>query len=555
MTELLSAAQMRAMEKAAIDSGDVTGAALMARAGAGVVKAIFAEWPRLADSPAVGAEPHRATVLCGPGNNGGDGFVIARLLAARGWEVRAHLYGMPDKMPPDAKANHDLWAAQHPVLPMTQDQVYQGPRPDLLIDAVFGIGLSRPLPQALAEVLDRAAKDAWPRGHEAKTVAVDCPSGLDLDLGDVRHPPDVLENGPPTKMNLADLTVTFHAPKIGHYIRLGPTYCRKLVVVDIGLGKHGFEDAVLGLPPRSDRVRLVTPMYQGTSLRPAMWPGSHIGKQRAAAHKFEHGHAIVFVGGVGRGGAGRMAARAALRVGAGLVTVISPPAALIENACRLDAIMLRSLKAKVPLDDVVDDRATAFCMGPGMGVSEATRARVSEVLRRTCVASAWPKPAVVLDADALTSFEDAPEALFAQTHARTVLTPHEGEFRRLFPDLSGAARTRLSKVEAVRQAADRAGCIVLLKGADTVIAAPGGAAAVHGAVYQRAVPWLATAGAGDVLAGMIAGLAASTVSSDLFTMTEIAVWLHAEAARRFGPGLIAEDLPEALPGLFATLEL
>ncbi|MEW9921981.1 NAD(P)H-hydrate dehydratase [Marimonas sp. MJW-29] len=550
MTELLSAQQMRDIEKAAMDSGEVTGLELMERAGQGVVDAILAEWPELQKGK------RRAVVLCGPGNNGGDGFVIARLLAEREWAVRVHLFGDPAKLPPDAKVNHDRWAADHGVLPMTADDVFAGERPDVFVDAVFGIGLTRPLPEHVARALDVKGMKAWKRAHEIRRVAVDCPSGLDLDRGVVPSDmePDDPEADPwPRTLNVAELTVTFHTPKLGHYLGLGPGLCRKLAIVDIGVGPFVPERAMVGMHPDSERVRLVAPTFAGTPLRPRMWPMSHIAKSRGMGHKFDHGHVIVFAGGVGRGGAARMAARAALRAGAGLVTVLCPPAAVIENACHLDAVMLRALAKDQALAEVIDERVSGFVVGPGMGVSEWTRKRVIEVLGRRAEGAAHRDPIVVLDADALTSFEGDPQTLFAHTHGRTVLTPHEGEFGRLFPDLSGPARAGMSKIHAVRAAADRAGCIVLVKGPDTVIAAPGGGASVHAAAYGREVPWLATAGAGDVLAGLIAGLGAPHTSSEAYAMTEIAAWLHVEAARRFGPGLIAEDLPEQLPGLFAEL--
>ena len=544
MTELLTSTQMREIEQAAIGSGAVTGLELMERAGQGVVDAIFGEWPKLKDGD------RAAVILCGPGNNGGDGFVIARLLDEMGWEVRAYLFGDPSKLPPDAKTNHDRWTAKQAVLSLEADDIYSGPRPDVIIDAVFGIGLTRPLPEHIALALNSKAKTVWKRATDIKTVAVDCPSGLDLDRGHVLTDFDYEDEDAhpwPKTLNMADLTVTFHAPKIGHYLGMGPALCRKLSVVDIGLEHLQEERAMLGMPPDPSRVRLVEPRFLGRPLSKRIWPKTALSKNYAMGHKYDHGHVIVFAGGVGRGGAARMAARAALRSGAGLVTVLCPPSALIENACHLDAIMLRSLAKDQPLADVVDGRASGFCLGPGMGVSDATRSRVIEVLGRRAAGSSGRDPVVVLDADALTSFEGDPDALFKHCHERTILTPHEGEFARLFPDLSGRARTDLSKVDAARQAAARAGCTILLKGPDTVIAQPDGGASLHAAAYGREVPWLATAGAGDVLAGLIAGLAAPHLSSDLFVMTEIAAYLHAEAARGFGPGLIAEDLPEQLP--------
>lgn len=543
MTELLTAAQMREVEQAAINAGLTTGLAMMEQAGQAVIDAMQLEWPKLRK------KRRRACILCGPGNNGGDGFVIARLLAAQGWELRTHLFGDPERMPSDARANHDRWAADHPVLPLTPDDILAGPRPEVIIDAVFGTGLTRPLPDTLAAALDDALVDGWQGGGRIRKVAVDCPSGLNLDTGEV---PGLSEQG---RRNSADLTVTFHCAKLGQFLGHGSAFCGKLTVADIGLQSFDTERAMIGTDPDRERVRLVEPVHAGQALPADIWPGALIAKHHAGGHKFDHGHVLVFSGGVGKGGAARMAARAALRAGAGLVTLICPPAALIENACHLDAIMLRALDRDAPLEKVADHRVSAFVMGPGMGVSDTTRARVISVLRWSKDGTTGAGPAVVLDADALTSFADAPETLFAEVTERTVLTPHEGEFARLFPDLAPAQRGDLSKVEAVRQAAARAGAIILLKGPDTVIAEPGGGVSVHATAYGREVPWLATAGAGDVLAGIIAGLAAPRTSASLFAAAELGAYLHAECARHVGPGLIAEDLPDALPAVFRKLGL
>lgn len=549
MTELLTSDQMRALEAAEIDSGAVTGVELMERAGQGVLEAMLAHWPDLAQGG------HRALVLSGPGNNGGDGFVIARLLAERGWHADVILFGDPSKLPPDAKTNHDRWAAAHPVDAWNIEKIKSGARPDVIVDAVFGIGLTRPLPAEIAAVLDRAMAKGWKNAARIKRVAVDCPSGLNLDDGHVPFDGDTGADGfdPwPETLNSADLTVTFHAPKPGHYLGVGPKLCGALHVADIGLTGEAKERAPIFQAPDPERARLVAPEFMGRPL--LTWPMRLIGKTQLGGHKYEHGHCMVFTGGVGRGGAGRLAARTALRAGAGLVTVLCPPAALQENACRLDAVMLRALHDDAPLATVADDRVSAFCLGPGMGVSTATHERVLDVLARRSDGEHGRDPAVVLDADALGSFAEAPERLFAATHARTILTPHEGEFARLFPDLARNARGTRSKLDVAREAAARAGCLVLLKGEDTVIAQPDGGASVHAAAYGRSVPWLATAGAGDVLAGLIAGLAASPLSGNLFNLAEAAVWLHVEAARAFGPGLIAEDLPETLPRVFSALD-
>ncbi|SNR61238.1 NAD(P)H-hydrate dehydratase [Puniceibacterium sediminis] len=530
MSDLLTAAQMRVLERDAIDSGNVTGLELMERAGRGVVDAVLAEWPQFA----TGA--HRALVLCGPGNNGGDGFVIARRLQARGWDVDVWLYGDGTKLPVDARRNHDVWCGIGTIQTWDSAAILSGPRPDLIVDAVFGIGLTRPLPEAVAQVLTVGRFQSWGDGPTVFAVAVDCPSGLNLDSGMV--PQGDATEGTAGAMNAVDLTVTFHGAKPGHYLGSGPGLCGAVRVVDIGLAG----DAQGGAGRDGGRIRHVT----RDSMPSPNWPLDLISKTRRGGHKFDHGHVMVFAGGVGRGGAGRLAARAALRSGAGLVTLLCPPAALQENACQLNAIMLRAVRGPEALEDVADERVSAFCLGPGMGVSDRTRDMVQAVLARR-------DPVVVLDADALSSFAGDPATLFAATHERVVLTPHEGEFARLFPDLAAGVRGELSKVDVVRMAAARAGCIVLLKGADTVIAGPDGGASIHAAVYGRSVPWLATAGAGDVLAGLIAGLAAPQDAGDLRDLVEVAVWLHVECARSLGPGLIAEDLPEELPKVLRAL--
>ena len=285
----------------------------------------------------------------------------------------------------------------------------------------------------------------------------------------------------------------------------------------------------------------------------------HLAK-KADAHKYSHGHALLLSGGTGRGGAARLAARGALRIGAGLVTLAVPPAALQENAARLDAIMLRSVRNAEALTDLLSDtRLNALAVGPGFGTSDREAALLSALLdaSRAAPEDALPR-AVVLDADALTLLAKDPD-LRAKLHANCVLTPHDGEFARLFPAIAerlhGPATTgpAYSKVDAARDAARESGAVVLLKGPDTVIASLDGRAAINAAVYDRAAPWLATAGSGDVLAGFIAGLLARGFQP--FDAACAAAWLHVECARSFGPGLIAEDLPEQLPKVFRELGL
>lgn len=527
MTELLTSAQMRATEGAAIESGAVSGAQLMERAGAAVVGAALAERPELA------AGPWYAVVLCGPGNNGGDGFVIARLLHQRGWRVEVLFYGDAARLPPDARAMHDAWAALGPVTALDDprrglgDGGFGADAPDLIVDALFGTGLTRPLPQDAANALSgigywRERVRKWPL-----FVAVDIPSGLCADSG-----------RPLGTAARCDLTVSFHRAKPGHYLDQGPDHCGKRVVV-----------ADIGLPD--------TPVRGAARLAGG---DARIWLPKRRRHKYDHGHALILSGGLGRSGAARLAARAALRIGAGLVTVGAPATAMAECAAQLTAVMLRQVDDAGALCDLLmDERINAVCLGPGLGLGAATRDMVLSTLE---MARGPRGRGVVLDADALTQFSGLtgrPGDLFALTAAadRCVLTPHDGEFARLFPDLASPLEApattgpAFSRLDAAREAAARAGCVVLLKGPDTVIAAPDGAAAIHPAAYARAAPWLATAGAGDVLAGMITGLMARGINP--FSAACTAAWAHTEAALAFGPGLIAEDLPEALPAVLRAL--
>lgn len=510
--EILTAAQMRALESAAMARG-VTGGALMERAGQAVVDALLETWPRHAQADS--RQPWRALVLCGPGNNGGDGYVVARLLSMRGWSVTVWTLGDADRLPPDARAAHARWLERGAVLPLPAP--IPPIRADVVVDALFGTGLTRPIDPALAELLAaideaRHRPGRGPHGQAiGNIVAIDIPSGLNADSGLVPGPD-------PHAFLPADLTVTFHAPKLGHVLGEGPAACGRLVVADIGL-TGGAEGAARLVPaPR--------------------------GLAKTGEHKYHHGHALILGGGAGRCGAARLAARGALRIGAGLVTLAPRPEAMAENAARLDAVMLAPVADAGDLAALLADRRlNAVVLGPGLGHDRA-RALVPAVLDS--------RRAAVLDADALSAFADDPAALLARLHPGAVLTPHEGEFARLFPALAARLPEPLdNRVEIVRQAAAQAGCTLLLKGPATVIAGPEGAASVHVAAYGWAAPWLATAGAGDVLAGMIGGLLARGFGP--MRAAEAATWLHAAAARAFGPGLIAEDLPDALPGILATL--
>jgi len=520
MSKLLSAAQMRAIEQAAIRAGDVTGLELMERAGQGVVDAIFAQWPDL------GKTSYRAVVLCGPGNNGGDGFVVARLLKTWGWTVDVYLLGAADRLPPDARVNHDRWVRDGRCEPLSKCQIASlTPRPDLVIDALFGTGLSRGIEGDAARLIGELKVPRWDFG--VKIVAVDIPSGICADSGRPLGP-----------FAPADLTVTFHSEKLGHHLAAAGGHCACVVVSDIGLSHDGQS-------PEPGLVRKVRAPEAGL-----------LGKA-GVAHKYDCGHALVLSGGFARTGAARLAARGALRVGAGLVTLGVPPNAQMEVASQITALMLVRIADDEALAKVLqDDRINALCLGPGLGLEkgEGTRALVERAVRPPGA----PR-GVVLDADALTAFAGDPGQLFDMLHGHCILTPHGGEFARLFPDIakrlcqepkSGPA---YSRVDATRAAARRAGCVILLKGPDTVIAGPDGQCAVHSAQYERSAPWLATAGSGDVLAGLITGLLARGFAP--IQAAETAAWLHVQCALSYGPGLIAEDIAEELPRVLRAPDL
>ncbi|WP_171228086.1 NAD(P)H-hydrate dehydratase [Ruegeria sp. HKCCA4008] len=532
--ELLTAAQMRAIEQAAIKSGDVTGLELMERAGRGVVDAIFEEWPvldRRGASPSRSPgylgpdeeDPLRAVVLCGPGNNGGDGFVVARLLQKQGWEVEVFLYGDPEKLPPDARVNYEKWGAKNEVrvfavdsAPLADDVLGFPQSIDLVVDGVFGTGLTRSFAGAFS-MLANAPVRALLRERGVKVVSIDAPSGLCADSGRILG-----------QAIVADMTVTFHSKKLGHVLCDGPETCGAVRTKSIGL--ETLEDGQIVHTTQADGVKL---------------------SKGSVGHKYSHGHALILSGRSGKTGAARLAARGALRVGAGLVTLGVPPSAQMEVASQITALMLQRVDGADRMTEILEDtRLNALCLGPALGFERA------QALVPMALAA---RRATVLDADALSAFAEDPGALIARLHDKCVLTPHGGEFARVFPDIAAQMNAQpakgpaFSKVDATRAAAKRAGCVVLFKGPDTVIAAPDGRCVVNSAVYERAAPWLATAGSGDVLAGFIAGLLARGLAP--MQAAETAAWLHVECARQFGPGLIAEDLPEQVPEVFRKLNI
>jgi hydroxyethylthiazole kinase-like uncharacterized protein yjeF len=539
MTELLTAAQMRTIEAAAIASGTVTAGMLMERAGQGVVAAILAEWPELATG---GAAPRprgylqteesgrlRAVVLCGPGNNGGDGFVVARLLREVGWAVEVYLYGAAERLPTDARANYVRWVEIGQVRTFSEFEASGLGDAHVVIDALFGTGLTRDVEPSVMSFWETARKVGCRR------VAVDIVSGVCADSGRIR----VAQSGSP-KPEPVDLTVTFHRQKCGHVLDGGAEVSGRVVVVPLGIEGFALSSAPVELV-EMNAERLFSVLK---------------GNNNTSTHKYGYGHALILSGPVGRGGACRLAARGALRIGAGLVTVGCMSDSVAEHAARLDAVMLKEINDSDDLHAILaDKRINSVCLGPGLGLDQRGGELVETALN--AAKGAGSGPALVLDADALTILARRPD-LFALLGSGCVLTPHAGEFARLFPAISDKLDASLSdgpaysKIDAVREAAKLAGCVILFKGPDTVIADPTGNCSVSSSREDRLAPWLATAGSGDVLAGFIAGLLAR--GSGPMQTAETGAWLHVECAVSFGPGLIAEDLPEQLPQVFHRLQ-
>src|SRR6202051_1302783 len=490
--EVLDTAEMERADRLTIAAG-TPGFSLMLSAGQAVAAAameLVAEGPIL--------------VIAGPGNNGGDGFVAAAELAARGRDVSVILLCERDSVQGDAALA--ARGGKYPVLPFNPHAIG---KPALIIDALFGAGLDRAVKGEPLEMIEAINANGVP------VLSVDLPSGINGSTGAVM--------GVAVR---ATETITFFRRKPAHLLLPGRIHCGRVRVADIGIDAR----VLLEIRPRT---------FENT---PQFWRKS-FPVPRIDGHKYARGHAVIVSGDIASTGAARLSARGALRAGAGLVTLASPRDALAVNAAALAAVMVRAIDTVVEFAELLGDQRLNTCViGPGAGVGARTRDLVLSALSA--------KRHLVLDADALTSFAEAPEHLFeaikASQDPQVVLTPHEGEFPRLFSDISNKHPLR-SKLERVRAAAERSGAVVLLKGPDTVVASSQGRAAIA----AKRPPWLATAGAGDVLAGMIAGMLAQSVPA--FEAACIGVWMHGEAAREAGPGLIAEDLSETLPAVFRRL--
>ena len=495
---VLTCAQMASCDRWTIEQGLASGIELMENAGAAIADIVM---EKFADATPI-------HVLCGPGNNGGDGYIVARLMRERGADV--HLYALANpKAGTDAALAAALWQGDVSTFDDFQPSNNRG----LLIDAVFGAGFKGSLPNNVKTALTRANKCGM------RKLAVDVPSGLYGDTGKVDFE---LE---------CDATVTFFRKKLGHLCGRGPDMCGELIVADIGV--------------RTDfNNEHVPTVYENT---PATW-NDQLPARIRNTHKYLQGHVAVFSGPKYKTGAARLSAMAAARSGAGAVTLLGSNDALDVHATHVSSIMLKQCMkddAREALDAL--NKLRAIVLGPGFDDLAEARA-ITEICLSSDAGFELP---LVLDADGITAFADNPEALFelSRTHPKPalVLTPHEGEFARLFPDL--AADEALGKVQQAQAAAQRANAVIVFKGADTIIAEPrlNDASDAVAAINTNGTPALATAGSGDVLAGVIAGLMAQNMSP--FYAACAAVWMHGEAGKIAGPVCIAEDLVEALRGI------
>lgn len=472
--EILTNEQMAAADRLMVVRG-TPGFALMRRAGQGaaaIIKTLY--------------KPQAVTVLCGPGNNGGDGYVVARELKDAGFGVNVWSLADPERLKGDARQAFEMWKR-----PLCADPSLST---GLIIDAVFGTGFNKKLEEPLVSIFKKV------KNLNFNVVAIDIPSGLNGATGVAD--PAVLP---------ARHTITFARKKAGHCLMPGRALCGKIHIVDIGIPEEIIREAG----------------FTAQDNHPDLWK-ARFPHRKADDHKYDHGHAVI-VGAAKMTGATRLAAEACARIGAGLTTVIAPPGT--------GEIYRRTLAPHVIVEDrrnglsahLSDDRRNVCLIGPGAGRDNA------DVLQKDVFDTLQTKKMAVLDADALNCFENSREKFYNLLNKNYILTPHEGEFSRLFPDIKG------SKIDRAQTAADRTGAAVVLKGPDTVIAAPGQKPFIN----TNAPPWLATAGSGDVLAGMITGLAAQGMEP--FDAACAAVWIHGKAARLFGEGLTAPDITSKIP--------
>lgn len=487
---ILNAQQMRQAEQFAVQAGTPL-IVLMERAGLAVAEQIMQRYNKC---PTI--------ILCGPGNNGGDGFVAARHLAAKGWPVRILLFGKMEELTPEAKVAASRWrgAVITASVQVMESALQKGAQ--LIVDALYGIGLRRPIVGEAAALLQMINRSNIP------IVSVDIPSGLNADTGQVFG-----------QSAVADLTICFFRKKLAHVLMPGRMLCGEILLMDIGVPEQALQTLTL----------------QVCENHPDLWIG-YYPQPQLNYNKYDRGH-VLLLGGVELTGASRLAALAAQRIGAGLVTVAAPLAVFLIYATSLTSVMVRALNdggafAHSFQELLEDRRINVVLLGPGAGDSQQTRQSVTLALAagKRCV----------LDADALNVFEGDAESLKRIINPNCIITPHEGEFERLFDRVIDPRQDKISRAKA---AAAYLGCPVILKGADTIIASPEGLAVVN----TNGPATLATAGTGDVLAGFVAGLMAQGVG--VFPAGCIATWLHAAVAAEFGPCLVAEDIIAGLPNI------
>jgi len=490
---LLRIEEMYAADRAAIEGGR-PGTVLMEAAGAAIARAIRLRWR---------ARP--TVILCGPGNNGGDGFVAASCLTRAGWPVTVTLSGAPDTLPPDAAAAYETWralcleAGTTAIAPFDPSCLHGA---ELIVDALFGAGLQRPLGGEVHDLVLAAATHV--RQSPVPVVAVDVPSGVNGDTGQVDGV--VLP---------ADMTVTFFRGKPGHYLLPGAHLCGEIIVADIGIPATVLDD----IAPKT------------AVNAPALWRAAMPARQ-VAGHKYHRGHVLVIAGAMP--GAAVLAARSAARAGAGMVTVGDFIPAKVEIKSHFHSVIPASIMTTAfrTVEQVLhfcrDRKVQTVVVGPGFGTAPENAEIITKILQH--------HPDCILDADGISVFQDRRQALDRIIGPDTILTPHAGEFSRIFPeDMAVDGKDKLSRT---RTAAAHFHATIVHKGYDTAIAGADGRAIIN----ANGTPDLATAGTGDVLAGLIAGLRAQGMAA--FEAAAAGVWLHADAAHRAGGGLIADDLPE-----------
>ncbi len=523
--QILSPKEMQKIDKDAIKSG-ISGYNLMENAGRSVAKEIVSKFRKT-----------KVLVLCGPGNNGGDGFVVARILSEIGWEVSvasvniSKLKGDAEKARLSYKHNISSIISKDIDVILNKRRIQKDKNksvnsscrdtiktndlligkqipqhskiaPNLLvIDAIFGTGLNKIIKGDLAEVIEKINKS------NALVVAVDIPSGINGENGEVM--------GVAIK---ADITLTFTRKKLGLVLMPGKMNAGEVITTDIGIPEEIINKQKFSI-------------YENS---PNLWISSFPFPE-PQDNKYTRGHVVVASGGVDCTGAACLASISALRCGAGLVTVLSPKEALSIYASKLNSVMAKPFRnIKEFVQFISDKHKNVIVLGPGNGANEETAEKVKKALslKKTCV----------IDADAISAFAGRGRSLFKMIKSPVVLTPHEGEFARIF-DIKG------DKIKRAKDAAKKSNADIVLKCTDTIIEAHDNRIVIN----TCATPNLATAGTGDVLSGIIAGLLAQRM--DPFEAACAGVYLHSQAAKEFGIGLIAEDMPQILPAVLNGLKI